>query len=91
MLHQIRVCDSISNYCIFSHLWTGSGTLGYYYFGHTAVTVLGKILRYDPHIVVSVLHNFPVVDITLGMPPLANNVHDLALDIHLFEHWVVGM
>ena len=39
----------------------------------------------------SVLHNVPVVDIALGPPPLANNVHDFALDIHLFEYRVVGM
>ena len=69
----------------------GSGTPGYYYFGHTAMMVLGKILSYDPYIVVSVLHNVPVVDIALGPPPLENNFNKLALDIHLFEHRVVGM
>ena len=53
--------------------------------------VLSKVVSYDPHIFVSVLHNVPVVDIALGPPPLANNVHDLALDIHFFEHRVVGM
>ena len=55
----------------------GSGILGYYYFGHTAVMVLDKVVCYNPHIVGSVLHNVPVVDIALGLPPLANNVHDL--------------
>ena len=69
----------------------GFGTLGYYYFIHTAVMVLGKVVSYDPHIVVPVLHNVPVVYIALGPPPLANNVHDLALGIHLFEHRVVGV
>ena len=69
----------------------GSGTLGYYYFGHNAVMVIGKVVSYNPHIVLLVLHNFSVVDIALGTPPLANNVHDLALNIHLFEHRVVGM
>ena len=39
----------------------------------------------------SVLHTVPIVDIALGPPSLANNVHGLALDIHLFEHRVVGM
>ena len=68
-----------------------SGNLVYYYFGHTDVVVLGKFVSYDPHIVLSVLHNVPVVDIALGAPPLVNNVHDLALNIHLFEHRVVGM
>ena len=48
----------------------GSGTLGYYYFGHTSVMVLGKVVSYDPHIVVLVLHNVPVVDIFLWPPPL---------------------
>ena len=91
LLHQIRVCGSISDCCIFSHLWMGYGTLGYYFLGHTAVMVLGKFVIYDPHIVVSVLHNVPVVDIALGPPPLANNVHDLTLNIHIFEHRVVGM
>ena len=62
----------------------GYGTLGYYYFGHTAVMVLGKVVSYYPHIVVSVIHNFLVVDTALGPPPLTNNAHDLALDIHLF-------
>ena len=38
-----------------------------------------------------VLHNVPVVYIALGPPPLANNVHDLTLDIHPFEHRVFGM
>ena len=62
----------------------GSGILGYYYFSHTAVIVLDKVVSYDPHSVGSVLHNVPVADFALGLPPLANNVHDLALDIHLF-------
>ena len=69
----------------------GPGILGNYYFGHNAVMVLDKFVSYDPHIVGLVLHNVPVVDIALGPPPLANNVHDLALDNHLFEHRVVGM
>ena len=55
------------------------------------MVVLGKVVSYYPHIVLSVLHNVPVVDIALGTPPLANNAHNLALDIHLFEHRVVGM
>ena len=67
------------------------GILGYYYFGHTSVMVLDKVVIYEPRVVWSVLHNAPVVDIALGPPPLANNAHDLALDIHLFEHTVVGM
>ena len=53
--------------------------------------VLDKVVSYDPHIVRPVLHNVPVADIAFGTPPLANNVHDLALDNHLFEHRVVGM
>ena len=53
--------------------------------------VHGKVVSYNSHIVVSVLHNVPVVDIALGLPPLENNVHNRALDIHLFEHRVVGM
>ena len=91
LLHQIRVCGSSYNCCIFSHLWMCYRTLGYYYFGHTDVMVLGKVVSYDPHTIGSVLHNFPAVDIALRPPPLANNVHDLALDIHFFEHRVVGM
>ena len=53
--------------------------------------VLDTVVSYDPHIVGSVLHNVHVVDISLGLPFLPNNVHDLDLDIHLFEHRVVGM
>ena len=66
------------------------GILGYYYFGHTSVMVLDKVVIYNPHIVGLVLHNVTVVGIALG-PPLANNVHDLVLDNHLFENRVVGM
>ena len=69
----------------------GAGTPGYYYLGHTDVMVLGKVVSYDPHIVVLVLHTVPVVDIDFGPLPLANNVHNLALNIHLFDHRVVGM
>ena len=69
----------------------GHGILGNYYFGHTAVMVLDKVVSYDPHIFGSVLHNVHVVYIALGLPPLAFNIHDLALDNHLFEHRVVGM
>ena len=69
----------------------GPGILGNYYSGHTTLVVLDKVVSYDPLIVGSVLHNFYVVDIALGSPPLANNVHDLALDNHLFEHRVVVM
>ena len=90
-LHQIRVCGSSSNCCIFSHLLMGPGILGNNYFVHTSVIVLDKVVSYDPHIFGSVLHNVPVVDISLGPPPLVNNVHDLALDNHLFEHRVVGV
>ena len=53
--------------------------------------VLGMVVSYDPHIFVAVLHTVPVLDIFLGPPPLANTVHNLALDIHIFEHRVVGM
>ena len=53
--------------------------------------VIDKVVSYDIHIVGSVLHIVPVVDIALGPPPLVNNVHDLALDNHLFEHRVVGI
>ena len=91
MLHHIRVCGNSSNCCIFSHLWVVSGTLGYYYFRHTVVVVLVKVISYYPHIVVSVLHNVPFFYIALGPPPLVNNVHDLALYIHLFEHRVFSM
>ena len=52
---------------------------------------LDMVVRYDPHIVGLVLHNVPVVDIYLEPPPLANNVHNLSLDILLFVHRVVGM
>ena len=91
LLHQIRVCGSSSNFCIFSHLWMGPGILGNYYFGHTDVMVLDKVVNYNHHIFGEVLHIVPVVDIYLGPPPLENNVHDLALNKHLFEHRVVGM
>ena len=53
--------------------------------------VLGKVVSYDPHIVGLVLHIVPVVDIALGSPPLENNVHDLPLNNHLFDHRFVGM
>ena len=69
----------------------GSGTLGYYYFGHISVMVRDKVVCYGPHIFGSVLHNVPAFGIALGPPPLSNNVHDLALDIHLFEYRVFGM
>ena len=46
--------------------------------------VLDKVVSYDLHIVRSVLHTVLVIDISLGLPPLANNVHDLALNNHLF-------
>ena len=69
----------------------GPGILGNYYFGHTAVMVLDKVVSYDPHIFGLVLNIVPVSDIALGPPPLANNVHDLSLDNHLFEHRVVSM
>ena len=68
----------------------GSGTLGYYYFGHTAVMVLVKVVRYNPHIFGLVLYNVPVVDISLGLPPLVNNVHDPPLNAQLVEHRAVG-
>ena len=48
----------------------GPGILGNYYFGHTDVMVHDKVVIYDPHVVGSVLHNVPVVDIALGPPPL---------------------
>ena len=69
----------------------GPGILGNYYFRHTDVMVLDKVLSYNHHIVGSILHNVPIFDIALGPPPLTNNVHNFALDIHLFEHRVVGM
>ena len=53
--------------------------------------VLDKVGSYDHHIVGVVLQIFPVVDISLGQLPLANNIHDLVLDNHLFENRVVGM
>ena len=92
-LHQIRVCDSSSNFCIFSYLWMGPGiiVLGNYYFGHTAVLVLDKVVSYSHHIVGAVLHIFLVVDIALGQLPLANNFHNLVLDKHLVEHRFVSM
>ena len=39
----------------------------------------------------AVLHIFPVVNISLGPPPLADNVHNLAIDNHCFEHRVLSM
>ena len=69
----------------------GPGILGNYYFGHTDAMVLDKVVNYDHHIVGSVLHIVPVFDIALGPPLLANNVHNLSLDNHLFEHRVGGM
>ena len=69
----------------------GPGILGNYYSGHTVVVVIYKVVSYDHHIVGEVLHIFLVVDITLGQLPLANNVQDLALNNHLFEHRVVSM
>ena len=69
----------------------GPGILGNYYFSHTAVIVIDKVVSYDHHIVGAVLHILPVVDISLGQLPLVNNVHDLVLDNHIFEHRVVGM
>ena len=53
--------------------------------------VLDKVGNYNHNFVRAVLHISPVVDISLCPPPLANNVHDLALDNHLFEHRVVGV
>ena len=91
LLNQIRVCGSSSNCCIFSHLWIGPGILGNYYFGHADVTVLDKVVNYDQHIFGAVLHIVHVVDIALGQPLLENNVHDLALHNHLFNHRVFGM
>ena len=55
------------------------------------MVVIDKVVSYDLHIVGLVLHNVPVVDIALGTPLLANIVHDLALDIHLFDHRFFGM
>ena len=69
----------------------GPGILGNNYFVHTAVIVLDKVVSYDNHIVGEVLHIVPVVDIALGPPPLANNVHNLALNNHLIEHRIFGM
>ena len=65
--------------------------LGNYYFVHTDVLVLDKVVSYDHHIVGDVFNIVFVVDIVLGQLPLANNVHDLFLDNPLFEHRVVGM
>ena len=39
----------------------------------------------------AVLHIFPVVNISLGPPPLADNVHNLAIDNHCFENRVLSM
>ena len=69
----------------------GPGILGNYYFGHTALLVLDKVVRYNHHIVGAVLHIVLVVDIALGQLSLANNVHDLVLDNHIFEHRVFGV
>ena len=69
----------------------GPGIIGNHYFGHTAVMVLDKVVSYNPHIFGLVLQNVPVVYISLWPPPLENNVHNLALNIHLFEHRVVGI
>ena len=91
LLHQIYVCGSSSNCCIFSHLWMGPGILGNYYFSHTAVLVIDKVVSYDHHIVGVVLHIFLVVDIALGPPPFPNNVHELFLENHLFEHRFFGI
>ena len=65
--------------------------LGNYYFSHTSVMLIDKVVSYNHHIVWAVLHNVPVVYIVLGQPPLSNKVHDLVLDNHIFEHRVVGM
>ena len=69
----------------------GPGILGNNYLGHTAVMVPNKVVNYNHHIVGAVLNIVPVVDIALGPPPLENNVHNLALNNHLFEYRVVGM
>ena len=69
----------------------GPGILGNYYFGHTAVMMLDKVVNYKHHIFGAVFHIVHVVYIALGPLLLANNVHNLALDNHLFEHRVVGM
>ena len=69
----------------------GPGIICNYYFVHTAVLVLDKVASYDHHIVVVVLYIVLVVDVALGQLPLANNIHDLVLDNHLFENRVVGM
>ena len=50
-----------------------------------------KVVSYNHHIFGEVLHIVLVVYISLGHLPLANNVHDLVLDNHLFEHRVIGM
>ena len=75
------------------YFWMGPGilVLGHYYFGHTAVLVIDKFLSYDHKIVGEILHIFLVVGNALGQLPLVNNVHDLVLNNHLFEHRVVGM
>ena len=69
----------------------GPGILGSYFFGHTSVMVLDKVVNYDHHIFEAFLLIVPVIDIALGPPPLENNVHCLALDNHLFDHRVVGI
>ena len=69
----------------------GIHVLRNYYFGHTAVLVLDKVVRYDHHIVGAVLHIVLFVDFALGQLPFSNNFHNLVLDNHLFVHRVVGM
>ena len=69
----------------------GPGILGNYYFGHTAVMMLDKVVNYDHHIVGAVFHIVHVLYIALGPPPLVNNIHELSLNNHLFQHRFVGM
>ena len=69
----------------------GPVILGNYYFRYNDVLVPDKVVSYDHHIVRAVLHIFLVVDIALGKLPLANNVHNLALNNHLLEHRVVSI
>ena len=90
-LHQIRACESSSNCCTFSYLCMGPGILGNYYLGHTYVLVIDKVVSYDHHIFRVILHVVLVFDVALGQLPLVNNVHDLVLDNHLFEHRVFSM
>ena len=74
-------------------MWIGPGilVLGNYYFVHIAVLVFDKVVSYDHHIFLAVLHIVLVVDIDFRQLPLENNVHDFVLDNYLFEHRVVGM